>query len=55
VLVAQAARLFAMRGDRRNTLYAEINQLRGELPRLSVPEASQRLADYVEDPLLQSD
>src|SRR5262245_26603574 len=54
-LYTEVARLFAPRGDRRNTVYAEINHFRGELPRLSVPEASQRLGEYLHDPLLQSD
>ena len=54
-LYGEARRLFTARGDRRNALYAEVNQLRGELPRLAVPEVSQRLADYLEDPIIQSD
>ena len=54
-LYAEAERLFAARGDRRNTLYAQINRLRGELPRLAVPDVSQRLADYLEDPIVQAD
>ena len=54
-LYAEAERLYAARGDRRNALYAKINHLRGQLPRLPVPEVSQRLADYLEDPLAQAD
>lgn len=54
-LYAEAARLYTARGDRRNALFAEINRLRGELPRLAVPEVSQRLAEYLEDPILQTD
>jgi CHAT domain-containing protein/Tfp pilus assembly protein PilF len=54
-LYEQAARLFNERGDRRNALYAEINHLRGELPRLPIAEVSQRLAEYLEDPIVQSD
>jgi CHAT domain-containing protein/Tfp pilus assembly protein PilF len=54
-LYAEAARQFTARGDRRNALYAEINQLRGELPRLPIAEVSQRLADYLDDPIVQGD
>jgi hypothetical protein len=54
-LYGEAQRLFAARGDRRNALYAEINALRGQLPRLPVAEVSQRLAEYLDDPLVQSD
>ena len=36
-LYAEAERLYAARGDRRNALYAQINHLRGQLPRLPVP------------------
>ncbi len=54
-LYEEAERLFTARGDRRNALYAQISRLRGELPRLPVPEVSQRLADYLEDPTVQAD
>ena len=54
-LYAEAARLYSARGDRRNALFAEINRLRGELPRLAVPDVSQRLAEYLEDPIVQTD
>ncbi len=54
-LYEEAERLFTLRGDRRNVLYAQINHLRGQLPRLPVPEVSQRLAEYLEDPVVQSD
>src|SRR5438105_13851583 len=54
-LYAEAQRLFVARNDRRNALYAEINVLRGELPQLPVPEVSQRLAEYLDDPMVQSD
>ncbi len=54
-LYAEAQRLFAARGDLRNARYAEINRLRGELPRLAIAEASQRLADYLDDPIVQTD
>lgn len=54
-LYAEAERLYAARGDRRNALYAQINNLRGQLSRLSVPEVSERLAEYLEDPIVQKD
>src|SRR5262245_56478734 len=54
-LYAEAARLFADQGNRRDALYAEINRLRGQLPRLPIAEVSQRLADYLEDPIVQND
>jgi CHAT domain-containing protein len=52
---SEAERLFAASGDKRNALYAQINALRGQLPRLPVPEVSERLADYLEDPLVVAD
>jgi CHAT domain-containing protein/Tfp pilus assembly protein PilF len=54
-LYAEAERLFTARGDRRNALYARINHLRGELPTRPVLEVSQQLAEYLDDPLVQSD
>ena len=54
-LYAQAEKLFAANGDQANALYAQISVLRGQLPRLPVPAASARLADYLEHPLVQSD
>ncbi|MGH9162199.1 MAG: CHAT domain-containing protein [Vicinamibacteraceae bacterium] len=54
-LYAKAEQLFADQGDRRNALYARINHLRGELPRLAVPEVSAKLAEYLDDPLVQAD
>jgi tetratricopeptide (TPR) repeat protein len=51
----EAQHLFEARGDHRNALYAEINLVRTELPRLAVPEASQRLSAYLDDPLVQTD
>ena len=54
-LFTKAGRVFAASGDRRNALYAEINALRGRLPRLPVPEVSERLADYLEDPVVLGD
>jgi tetratricopeptide (TPR) repeat protein len=54
-LFSQAERVFTASGDRRNALYAAVNALRGQLPRLPVPEVSERLAGYLEDPLVQAD
>jgi CHAT domain-containing protein len=54
-LYSEAERLFAAQGDKRNALYAQINALRGQLPRLPVPEVSQSLAEYLEDPIVQGD
>jgi hypothetical protein len=46
-LYAEAEKLFFARGDQRNALYAQISVLRGQLPRLPVPEVSSRLAEYL--------
>lgn len=54
-LFSQAERAFATSGDRRNALYAAINALRGQLPRLPVPEVSERLAQHLENPIVQAD
>ena len=54
-LYTAAEREFAARGDKRNALYAQINALRGQLPRLPVPEVSERLANYLDDPLVLAD
>ena len=42
-------------GDRRNALYAEVSRLRGQLPTLPVPEVSERLSAYLDDPVVQND
>ena len=39
-LYRESQKLFAERGDQRNALYSEISVLRGQLPRLPVPEVS---------------
>jgi CHAT domain-containing protein/tetratricopeptide (TPR) repeat protein len=54
-LYTAAEREFASRGDRRNALYAQISALRGQLPHLPVPDVSERLAKYLEDPLVLAD
>ena len=51
----QAQKLFSATGDERNALYAEVSALRGRLPRMPVTEASDRLAEYLEHPLLRTD
>ena len=54
-LFAEARRLFEARGDVRNALYAEINTVRGDRRNRPVAEASQRLAEYLDHPLMQQD
>jgi CHAT domain-containing protein len=54
-LYAKALEEFARVGDKRNVLYAEVNRLRGQLPTLAVPEVSERLSLYLDDPIVQSD
>lgn len=54
-LFTEAHRAFAARGDERNALYAEINALRGRLPRLAVPDVSERLTQYLENPIVLGD
>lgn len=51
----QAQQLFTSRGDTRNALYAEVSALRARLPRLSVPDVSAKLTEYLEQPLVQQD
>src|SRR5262245_13826320 len=50
-----AREAFIRVGDKRNALYAEVNRLRGQLPRLAVPEVSERLSLYLDDPIVQAD
>ena len=54
-IYGQAREAFARSGDRRNALYAEVSQLRGQLPTLPVPEVSERLSAYLDDPAVESD
>src|SRR5215210_4270291 len=54
-LYAKAREAFIARGDERNALYSEVSQLRGQLPTLAVPEVSERLSDYLDNPLVQAD
>jgi CHAT domain-containing protein len=54
-LFAAAERAFAAQGDQRNAMYAHVSALRGQLPRLPVPEVSERLAELLDDPLVFGD
>src|SRR5690348_14593668 len=54
-LYAEAERLFETRGDRRDALYAAVNKLRADLPHLSVPDVSRRLAEFLDDPIVKND
>lgn len=54
-LYAQAEQLFGARGDKRDALYAAVNKLRADLPQLPVPEVSQRLTEYLDNPVVQHD
>jgi len=54
-LYADAREAFVRNGDRRNALYAEVSRLRGQLPTLPVPEVSERLSAYLDDPVVQND
>src|SRR5262245_48629249 len=54
-LYAEARDAFMRTGDKRNGLYAEVSQLRGQLPTLPISEVSERLAEYLDDPIVQND
>src|ERR671918_2867548 len=54
-LYGKARDAFVRVGDKRNALYAEVNRLRGQLPTLPVPEVSERLSLYLDDPIVQTD
>src|SRR5262245_15845904 len=54
-LYGNAREAFLKAGDKRNALYAEVNQLRGQLPKLAVPDVSERLSLYLDDPLVRTD
>ena len=51
-LYAEAGKLFVAQGDQASALYSEVSVLRGQLPRLPVPEVSARLAEYLENPIV---
>jgi CHAT domain-containing protein len=54
-LYAKAREAFIASGDERNALYAEVSRLRGQLPTLAVPEVSERLSEYLDNPLVRMD
>ncbi|MBN9657109.1 MAG: CHAT domain-containing protein [Acidobacteria bacterium] len=51
----EAERGFTQAGDSRNALLAKLGRMRGELPRRSITEVSQELADILESPLATTD
>src|SRR5579872_4814843 len=51
----KAETAFRASGDSRNALYAEVSRLRGALPKLSLIETSQALAEKLDDPLMKAD
>ncbi|MBA3642086.1 MAG: tetratricopeptide repeat protein [Acidobacteria bacterium] len=54
-MYGKAREAFLRAGDKRNALYAEVSRLRGQLPTLPVPEVSDRLSLYLDDPIVQND
>jgi tetratricopeptide (TPR) repeat protein len=54
-LYAAAARAYDARGDRRNALYAEVSALRGQSQRMAASEASERVAAYLNNPIVRAD
>src|SRR5918999_1167586 len=54
-LFAKARDAFIANGDERDALYAEVSQLRGRLPTLPVPDVSERLSEYLDNPIVRSD
>ncbi len=54
-LFAEARQLFEARGDDLHALHARIGQLRGQLPRLPVPDVSRQLGEFLDDPRVQGD
>jgi tetratricopeptide (TPR) repeat protein len=54
-LFTAAERAFAAQRDERNAMYARVSALRGQLPRLPVPEVSERLAVLLDDPVVLGD
>jgi hypothetical protein len=51
----EAERGFTQSGDASNALLAKLGRIRGELPRRSIAEVSQELADILESPLVATD
>ena len=54
-LFAQAEKLFADAGDKRNELYAKFGRIRGTMETLNLPQTSLDLAAVLEDPVVQGD
>lgn len=54
-LYAIAEKLFASQGDERNSLYARIGRIRGELPRRPLIEVSQELEDILALPIAKTE
>ena len=54
-LYAQAEKLFAEAGNKRNELYARFGRIRGTMETLNLPQTSEELAIALEDPLVQGD
>ncbi len=54
-LFAEAEKLYAADGDKRNALYAGIGRLRSEWESLAFPDVSRYLADQLSLPLVQND
>jgi len=54
-LYDQAHLALVATGDSRSALYAEVGRLRGQLAKLAGPEVSDRLAGYLEDPIVAGD
>jgi CHAT domain-containing protein len=54
-LYAKARDAFIANRDERNALYAEVSQLRGRLPTLPVPDVSEQLSEYLDNPIVRND
>src|SRR5438128_6189989 len=54
-LFTAVERAFAAQGDERDAMYARVSALRGQLPRLPVPEVSDHLGVLLEDPVVLGD
>jgi CHAT domain-containing protein len=54
-LFTKAEELFAQAGDERNTLYAKLGRIRGEMESKSLTEASEYVATLLQNPIVQND
>ena len=54
-LYAEAEKLFAATADERNSLYARIGRIRGEMETLNLPDTSDYLGRQLQSPLVQND